>query len=204
MAHHITNHPLALPLLTTLIGTGGLTVGIYSFISPVAAARTYGIPVSDSRTTLFSPLASSSKPLEISATTSAAQNPTRRELSLVHALGIRNLTIGLTIIILTAYWHFDSAGVVTSPGERRVLQHALGIVILIGAMVPIVDAWVCLTHSRDVLMRRQKHKGKDDKKDLWLGHEWEKEAYETSRKAGTLHAARSLVWLAGGIWCLFE
>lgn len=205
MALHIATHPSALPFLTTLIGLGGLTVGIYSLISPVAAARTYGIPVSDSKITLFTPLASSTKPLPRSSSTTP-QNPTSRELSLVHALGIRNLTAGLTIISVTAYWHFYAAPGFATHGVRAALQHALGIVILIGAMVPIVDAWVCLGHSRDVIVRRQavfeKEAKQDSVMDLWKDHEWEKEEYETSRKAGRLHAARSVVWLAGGMWCL--
>lgn len=184
--------PTVLPILTTAIGAGGLTVGIYSFINPTVAARIYGVPVSTSSAT----------PTTILFTTPSSRaardtaNLQSRDHSYIHALGIRNLTTGLGIITLTAYWHFTLA---TSPREvRAAVQRALGIVILIGSLVPILDAWVCWTAGRDAggAHARKRKAGEVNVGDV------NSEAAEAGRKAGNLHAMRSVFWLAGALWCL--
>lgn len=208
MAFFIATHPSLLPFLTALIGTGGFTVGIYSFINPSAAARIYGIPVHDSVNQYsLSAILGTGKAPNVKA--NAATQPSGEGLSLIHALGARNFTAGLTVLSLTSYWHFYLAAGLASSIVRRAVQHALGIVILIGALVPIVDAWVCLQRSRDLRTSRvaiHKHETKSgsDEKGPWEGHDLEYEAYVTGRKAGMLHATRSLVWVAGGVWCLLE
>ncbi|KAK5948812.1 hypothetical protein OHC33_010236 [Knufia fluminis] len=186
--------PSPLALLTTAIGTGGLTVGIYSFINPTAAARIYGVPVTIPSTTLTNILCSSSSS---STATSEAATLESRDLSFIHALGIRNLTTGLSVLVLSGYWHITLS---TSSHEvRQAVQRALGIVILVGALVPIVDAWVCWTASREFAEALTK---KSKAGDMKVG-DVTNEAVEVGRRAGNLHAMRSLVWLAGALWCLF-
>ena len=235
MAFAIVTHPWLLPVLTALIGTGGLTVGIYSFIDPVAAARTYGIPVMIKKISLFSVLVPGRPPHSPSDRTPASTdaNATKdhlstEHLSLIHSLGIRNLSIGLTILSLTAHWTFFLAAGIAPHAARIAMQRSLGIVISIGALVPVVDAWVCWRHSWEVKVTRKtkwgmeleqskeqstetkveqaKVKGgaEEERKGLWTGHEAEWDAFDTSRKAGTLHALRSLIWVAGGLWCLLR
>jgi len=187
--------PTLLPTLTTAIGIGGLTVGIYSFINPTAAARIYGVPVRTSSATLTNILSSSPS---ASTATSGTAILNSRDFSYIHALGIRNLTTGLGVIALTGHWHLTLSPSTTAPAVRLAVQRALGIVILIGTLVPLVDAWVCWTasrHAADTLARERKGGAT---KITDLTHE----AVEVGRRAGNLHALRSLVWLAGALWCL--
>ncbi|KAK5078476.1 hypothetical protein LTR64_003112 [Lithohypha guttulata] len=211
MALRVLTHPSALPFLTTLIGTGGLTVGIFSFIDPIAAARIYGIPVPNSKPTITSILAPNPSTFLLPTNRSSSKEPTARELALVHALGIRNLTAGLTVLTLTGYWCLLAAPESVDDAVRAAVQQVLGVVILIGALVPMVDSWVCWDRCRDVYLTRrasyesEKKEGQSEgqsKRSMWNGHDEDAETYTTSTKAAVLHAARSLVWLAGGIWCL--
>lgn len=204
-----------LPIFTTLIGVGGFTVGIYSFINPVAAARIYGVPVRTSKLTLTSVLASSSTTEH--SKSDHIPTATTPDLSFIHALGIRNLAAGLTILVLN--WYFMLLSVTTFDPVKNAIQRALGIVILTGSCVPMVDAWVCWRHSQKAYLALRTKIGSDrqesdrkgvqdvetSKQDRSISNndKWQKEAYETGRKAGNLHAARSLVWIFGGLWCLF-
>lgn len=186
-----------LPLLTALIGVGGFTVGLYSFIDPIAAARIYGVPTSTASPTLTSIL-SNSPPSSAACRTGGTTLLTGRDFSYIHALGIRNLTTGLGIISLTSYWHLILSSHHALPEARLAVQRALGIVILVGSLVPMVDAWVCWSASRDAAEARTKKRTEDDVK---VGAS-RNEAVETGRKAGNLHAMRSIAWLMGGLWCL--
>lgn len=185
-----------LPLLTTLIGTGGLTVGVYSFMNPIAAARIYGIPVSTSSTTLTNII--STAPSSLAASRTGDTTMTSRDFSYIHALGIRNLTTGLGIISLTCYWHFILSSLQASPEVQLAVQRALGIVILLGSFVPVVDAWVCWIASRDAAEAQPKKM----KAGVMKVADSRDEAVETGRRAGNLHAMRSIVWLMGALWCL--
>lgn len=153
-----------LPILTVMIGLGGLVVGLFSFISPVSAARMYGfeLPTSTSR----------SKPKKTD------DDPTTRDqhnrIACIHSLGIRNLVVGLTILLLTWYWQFNTS----SPAVQVGVQRCLGMVILVGSLTPVVDAVVAWRSSRPGMSSG-------------LG-----------KKASLLHAVRSLFWLAGGVGCL--
>lgn len=207
--------PDLLPILTTLIGTGGFTVGMYSFIDPTAAARIYGMPVETSRPSFTSILASDSaarNPRSLSVS-----QPSSQDLHFVHALGIRNFVSGLSIITLTVYWQFFLPSGGASFDVRVAVQHALGIVILVGSFVPLTDAWVCWQHSQNVYSghrAERETKPKNEKLEILNDQsgkpescnesEWQHEAYETGRKAGNLHAARSFIWVLGGFWCLFK
>lgn len=199
--------PLSLPLLTSLIGLGGFTVGIFSFINPIAAARIYGVPVhaphtaSSHLTSILSP----SKPASTSSSNHPATSISSRDVSYIHALGIRNFTAGLSIIAMTGYWHFTLAD--ESALVRLAVQRALGIVILVGSLVPVVDAWVCWGHSSTISRPVVGGAGEAEAKDAGgeAAADAESRAYaaETGRRARTLHAMRSLIWMAGGLWCLY-
>ncbi|KIX94757.1 uncharacterized protein Z520_09447 [Fonsecaea multimorphosa CBS 102226] len=117
----------ALPVLTTLIGSGALIVGLWSFISPESAAAAFGGYMV--------------RAMEASSSPSKADSS--RHMVYIYPHGIRNLALGLSILALTAYWQFGrwsrSSAVV-----RLTVQRCLGIVITANALTPIVDAGVNL------------------------------------------------------------
>ncbi|KAK5207462.1 hypothetical protein LTR47_000556 [Exophiala xenobiotica] len=204
-----------LPTLTALIGLGAFIVGIHSFVTPASAAQIYGVDLLDEDVDVV--------PIRATATAAATADlaskkikktddgdkPKSRVLqdgrqagrrhhlaySLIHSLGIRNLVIGLTILILTCEWQFGfgfsfgfgvgQSSTSSSPAERAAMQKCLGIVISVGALTPIVDAVFTWRAGAG----RQGRRG---------------DVVTTvgSRKAALLHAVRSLFWLAGGLWCL--
>lgn len=173
-----------LPSLTFLIGLGGLTVGIYSFLDPVATPRIYGFPVASSSLTLTCVL----QPAACSNPTNSRSPQTGFSRPYIHALGVRNLTTGLGIISLTWYWQL--ALIDTSPDTKLVAQRMVGIAILAGSLVPIVDAWVCWNASREAALAATNEKSVSN------------EGVEVGRRAGNLHAMRATVWLVGALWCL--
>ncbi|KAI1609359.1 hypothetical protein EDD37DRAFT_162448 [Exophiala viscosa] len=150
----------ALPILTTLIGLGGLIVGVYSFIAPVSAAQIYGVQ----------PPRVSVKSKKTDDVTSDAENVSRH---LAYS-GIRNLVVGLTVLTLTWYWQYGAH----STSDKVTVQRCLGIVITTGWLTPVVDAVVTW-------------RGAGQGVDAAIGE-----------RAALLHAARSVFWLAGGLWCL--
>ena len=81
---------------------------------------------------------------------------------------------------------------------RLAVQRALSIVIVTGSLVPMTDAWVCWSASRNAAeaLTKKRKEGNMKVGDLTS------DAVEVGRNAGNLHAMRSLIWLAGGIWCL--
>lgn len=204
MATSILTSPLFLPALTTLIGTGGLTVGVYSFLNPIAAARIYGIPVSTTSPTaknripdLTSFLVPSDSKSKTNTNTSKSQP--QPDTALLHSLAIRNLTFGLLILALTAYYYKfiliiskndpDKLTVnlssvpandpmVYAVATRDALRIVLGITISIGGFVPFVDARVCWGAYGD---------GYGDG--------------EVGRRAGWVHCLRGWCWVLVGFWC---
>jgi hypothetical protein len=101
-----------------------------------------------------------------------------KHLAYIHATGVRNFVTGLTILGLTWYWQFSDQSKRSSVASLMA-QRCLGIVIMVGTVTPVVDAVV-----------------------TWQAAEQGGET-KHGRKAAMLHATRSLVWLAGGLWCLF-
>lgn len=101
---------------------------------------------------------------------------------------------------MTGYWHFILSSHQASPEVRLAVQRVLGIVILVGSLVPMVDAWVCWGASRDAAEAQAK---KREAGDMKVGDS-RNEAVETGRRAGNLHAMRSIVWLVGALWCLLR
>ena len=128
----MTSTPVLLPILTTLIGSGGVSIGLYSFVSPLSAARIYGIPLS---------LSESEK--ENTQTIS-----TSKQEAYIYAHGSRNLAIGTSVIGLTAYWRFSSI-CRRSPVAEQVVKRCVGIVVLAGSMVPMADAYCIARHVRN-------------------------------------------------------
>lgn len=166
--------PWALPTWTAIIGSGGFVIGIYSFLSPVNAARIYGVdlPVLNRTAHITKGNTGSFDP-----TTSSSANISRH-VAYIYAHGIRNFVTGLTIISLTGFWQF-SAQCRASATASSMAQRSLGIVILAGALTPVVDAVV-----------------------TWQAAQNEAEPV-MGKTAARAHASRSLVWIAGGLWCLF-
>lgn len=165
--------PLALPTLTALIGSGGFIIGIYSFVSPVSAARIYGVELPPAPT-------ATEKPDDNPHLWSPDHSPQPQSphLAYIYAHGIRNFVTGLSILSLTAYRLF--APECQSRAAGLVAQRCLGIVVTVGALTPVVDAGITWRAAR-------------------IGDDG---AGDGARKAARAHAARSLVWLAGGLWCL--
>ncbi|KAK5051500.1 hypothetical protein LTR84_003152 [Exophiala bonariae] len=166
--------PWALPTLTALIGSGGFIIGIYSFISPVKAAQVYGVDL---------PLLAKGNQASKEKTGSAdpalfRPDDISRHVAYIYAHGVRNFVTGFTILSLTGFWQF-SAQCKKSVIASSTAQRSLGIVILAGALTPVVDAVV-----------------------TWQAAE-ERTATDVGKKAARAHASRSLIWIAGGLWCLF-
>ncbi|KIW86797.1 uncharacterized protein Z519_12583 [Cladophialophora bantiana CBS 173.52] len=114
----------ALPALTSLIGSGGFIIGLWSFISPASAATAFGGYMA--------------RVLEATASSKADSG-----MIYIYPHGIRNLVQGLSVLALTVYWQF-SRRCQSSPVARVTVQRCLGIVITANALTPMVDAWVNL------------------------------------------------------------
>ncbi|EXJ66409.1 uncharacterized protein A1O5_10561 [Cladophialophora psammophila CBS 110553] len=118
-----------LPALTSLIGSGGFIIGLWSFISPASAATAFGGYMV--------------RVLEATASSKADSG-----MIYIYPHGIRNLVQGLSILALTAYWQF-SRRCQSSPVARVTVQRCLGIVITANALTPMVDAWVNLRAAQN-------------------------------------------------------
>ncbi|KAH0837448.1 hypothetical protein AYO21_08953 [Fonsecaea monophora] len=151
----------ALSVLTTLIGSGAFIVGLWSFTSPKSAAAAFGGYMVRA----------------LAASSSSSKLDSSRRMMYIYPHGIRNLTLGLSILALTAYWQFGQQ-CRTSPVARAAVQRSLGLVITVNALTPIVDAWV----------------------NLWVAEEGK--GGDLERNAARLHATRSVFWVVGGLWCL--
>lgn len=181
---------MALPVLTTLIGTGGLTIGLLSFLQPRAAARIYGMSVKTAGLTFTDILAREPQVIKEKAYLLRAH-----DISYIHALSIRNLTAGLTILVLTAYWQFGLASATSE--VRDEIQRALGVVVLIGSAVPVMDAWICWSASEATA----KYHARAVKASMVRSPNT---SVRLAKKAAMLHATRSIFWVSGGLWCLLS
>lgn len=124
-----------------------------------------------------------------SETRTQTQNPVRLPL---HApLATRNITTGLTILLITAHWHLSfppphhhgptSTHIPIMHDQYHIsqtLQSLLGLVVLTGSLVPCIDAWCCFTASA----------ARDGR----------------GGKAGWLHIGRGLVWVGTGVWLVWS
>ena len=170
------SHPprWALPTFTALIGSGGFIFGIYSFLSPIQAARVYGVDLPVPR---HAGLDTKGADTQVATPAQSQPDGISRHVAYIYAHGIRNFSTGLSILGLTAFWQFSSL-CRTSEVASSAVQKALGIVILAGALTPMADApitWQAAQNSAESDVR------------------W---------NAPRAHASRSFVWLLGGLWCL--
>lgn len=194
MAASILSSPLLVPIFTTLVGAGGVTVGLYSLLNLTASARIYGIPVLTTSSPGILPdlttfLVSSpphqpsttdnkNKPQSPNSIYTQPQPPSHlpnQTTTLLLSLAIRNMAIGSTILSLTAaYYQFAFA----SPADPTILvlkqfvREILGSVIIGGSVVPFVDAAGC-----------------------WMS--------EVGRRAMWVHIVRGVGWVVVGCWCRF-
>ena len=145
-----------LPVLTALVGSGGFTIGLYSFVSPVSAARIYGIPVTPAN-----------EKIAVSTTIS-------KEEAYVYAHGSRNLAIGTSILGLSAFWRFSSICQL-SPVAAQAVKRCVGITILAGSIVPSTDAYFIAQHvkqhglsAQDVSTGKKSSRGHAARSLLWI------------------------------------
>lgn len=152
----------ALPTLTGLMGTMGFANGLYSFNSPLDADRVFGITPPKA--------VSSSKELQ---TWQNAQTQAR---------GIRNVTGGLAIMGITAFWQFSSL-CRASPIAGLTAKRCLGVIFLTGSITGAVDGMV-ITQFAD-------------------GEGTSGEAKELGKKTGFGHIVMAVPILALGVACFF-
>jgi len=188
-----------LPLLTFLIGAGGIAVGAYSCAEPVATARIYGIPVQTTRCTLtdlLSPSASST----VQAVTSSNQptaskyvSPTQRDLMHIRAHGIRDFGLGLTIVVMTWFWFqfIDGPSDDGSLVARWAARWALGAVLAMGWTTAMADAYLCAK-----AWEAAAEAAATDAELNW-------EAIGVARRATYLHWVRGIIWFMVGQWLIW-
>lgn len=179
-----------LVILPSLIGIGALTAGTYSLLNSQSASRLYGLlpaaPTSSlKRTATFSDLLSfldtpsaHSSSAERSTAEPATHKPSRghddqSHLSLHISLAFRNISTGLAILLLTAYWQMVLSDPELPQLVSGTVQNVLGLVILAGSFVPFIDAWICWRAS------------------FRIG---------SGGRAACLHIGRGMVWVGTGLW----
>ncbi|EXJ61889.1 hypothetical protein A1O7_02320 [Cladophialophora yegresii CBS 114405] len=133
----------ALPVLTALIGSGAVIIGVWSFISPASAANAFG----GYMVRILQAQAQSSSTYE----DTQVSNNSPSSFAYVYPHGVRNFA-----------------------------QRCLGVVITVGALTPVVDAWVNYRIAPE-------------------GVEG-----DLDRNAARVHTLRTGIWLLGGLWCLLE
>lgn len=181
-----------LVILPSLIGIGALTAGTYSLLNPQSASRLYGLspaaPTSSlKRTATFSDLLSfldtpsaPSSPAERSTAKPDTHRPSQghddqSHLSSHIPLAFRNISTGLAILLLTAYWQTVLSDQELPQVVSSTVQYVLGFVILAGSFVPFIDAWICWRAS------------------FRIG---------SGGRAACLHVGRGMVWVGTGLWLL--
>jgi hypothetical protein len=114
------NIPL-LPIFTTLLGTAGIASGTYQLLHPLHAEEIFGLLV----------------PRSITSDTS---DPEARALveSSSRARGLRNLTNGCALVLITGFWQFSSLCRV-SPTAAIAVKKVIGLSFLTGTMVAVGD-----------------------------------------------------------------
>lgn len=168
----------SLPFLTALIGSGGTIIGLWSFAAPTSAAQAFGgYMVRILEATATGPSAKAKTGSSPPATRNDDGSSSSDVVAYIYPHGIRNLCQGLSILALTAYWQF-SPRLRSSPPARLAVQRCLGIVVTVGALTPVVDAWINYKTAPD---------GADG---------------EVDRSAARVHVMRTGIWMLGGLWCL--
>lgn len=153
--------------LLTLIALGALVVGASSFIYPTLSAQLYGVPT---------PVLSQFPPDGTDAKKS--QTPVSEHMNssygpLLSCMAARNFSTGLALLSLAIFWHLDMPRYHAPPVARLAVQHAIGIVVVMGSMVPGFDAAACFQLNQGA-----------------------------GRRMGWVHVARGSVWIGTGVLCL--
>jgi Domain of unknown function (DUF4267) len=162
--------PTALPILTALVGSGGFIAGLHSFVFPISAARVYGIP------------ATSLPESNITSTSKTSANTWKEwQEAYVHAFGVRNLTVGTSILGMTGFWRFSSMCQL-SPLAAQAVKRSLGIVLLAGSMTPIADTYFISKYVKQGGISTFE--------------------IATGKRASKVHALRSLIWIGVALSCL--
>ena len=156
------------PYIAAAVGSGSLIVGLYSFTSPLNAVRVYG-----------------TRPLSTTSQPDASDSPQHKSIStswtetLALAHGVRNTATGLSILSLAAYFHAEP-----SPVAAEAIKRCLGVVVLVGSIVPVGDSIVTARYMAAA--------------DVSQGDR------DVAKKASAAHATRSVVWVAAGVMCLLS
>ena len=119
-----------LPILAASLGLGAVTNGLYGLVSPSAAARVYGVPITDN---------TYAKGNIDSATVVS------KDEAYVYAHGSRNLALGTSVLGLTAFWTLSSTCQISATAAQAV-KRCIGITLLAGSVVPIADVWFIRRH----------------------------------------------------------
>lgn len=153
-----------LTILVTAIGLGALTVSALGVLLPNFSPNVYGLPSVQSYTGRR----------EQGRRPDVSLHATNQRI-LLHSLTIRNIVIGVFVLVLNSYWQKNIS---ENPEKAAAIRTCLGIFILTGTTVPIVDcigAWTAASGQQ---------------------------VNGVAIKAAAVHASRAVFWLSGGIWCL--
>lgn len=152
------------PYVAGLIGSGSLIVGLYSFVSPLDAIRVYGVRPSRHAATMTPKEAVSSGEAEL------LDEWTR---TLAYAHGTRNTASGLASLVVTGLYYREP-----SPVAAKAIKRCLGMLVLVGSIVPIGDTLVTARYM--------------------AAHPLQQEDRDVAKAASAAHAARSVIWLMAG------
>ncbi|RSL41163.1 hypothetical protein CEP53_012921 [Fusarium sp. AF-6] len=112
------------PALPVLLGLTGISVGIYSFVSPTSAIRMFGLHApSPTDKNLLSPHAEAF------------------QRSVIYTYGIRNIGGGLANLGIFAFWKLSPL-CQTNPAASDAVRQCLGICLILGPTVGLGDAWI--------------------------------------------------------------
>lgn len=149
----------AVPAVPFFLGLMGAGMGVYSLTSPYEAIHGFGLrgPPADK----------------------ATPQADAYQKSLIYAYGIRNLGVGLGSMGLFAFGQFHPL-CHSNPVAAAVARKALGLTLLTGTVVGLLDAWLMRQYAQDLSV---------------VG-----EAKEEAKKASTSHAMTAVVIFATGLF----
>ncbi|KAF4469095.1 hypothetical protein FALBO_4007 [Fusarium albosuccineum] len=120
----------AVPAVPVLLSVTGVSVGIYSFVSPNTAIRMFGLPPPAPEKESTSPHAAAF------------------QRSVVYAYGIRNVGVSIGQLGLLAFWQFSPI-CRASPLAAAVTKRCLGLCMMLGTVVGLGDAVIIRQFAKD-------------------------------------------------------
>jgi hypothetical protein len=142
-----------LPIFTTLLGTTGIASGTYQLLQPLKAEDLFGLLV----------------PRSITSDTS---DPEARALveSSSRARGLRNLTNGAALVLITGFWQFSNLCRV-SPTAATAVKKVMGLSFLTGTLVALGDGLIVQRYAASEGVRGAEEREKIDKtaRGHWFG-----------------------------------